>query len=109
MARYVLIESRDPFESNDVAYYFGLAGDLAERGEQVSVFLVQNAALAARKGAATNPLEALLGKKVEVLLDSFSAAERGVVEAERLAGVKPSDIDALVAAIMQDNTKVMWH
>lgn len=109
MARYVLIESRDPFETADVAYYFGLAGDLVAQGDQVSVFLVQNAALAARKGAAANPLEGLLNKNVEVLLDSFSAAERGVVEAERLAGVKPSDMDALVAAIMQDNTKVMWH
>jgi hypothetical protein len=29
MNEYVLIESRDPFESNDVAYYYDLARGLA--------------------------------------------------------------------------------
>ena len=109
MSRYVLIESRDPFETGDVAYYFNLAADLAGQGDAVSVFLVQNGALAARKGIAGNPLEALLAKKVEVLLDTFSAAERGITDAERHPQVALSNVDALVASMMQDNTKVMWH
>ena len=48
MARYVLIESRDPFESRDVPYYYGLANDLAAQGQEVTLFLVQNGVLAAR-------------------------------------------------------------
>ena len=30
MAGYLLIESRDPFESNDVGYYYGLARGLVD-------------------------------------------------------------------------------
>jgi hypothetical protein len=30
MAEYLLIESRDPFESNDVGYYYDLARGLVE-------------------------------------------------------------------------------
>ena len=49
MAGYLLIESRDPFESNDVSYYCDLARGLAEAGNQVTLFLVQNAVLASPK------------------------------------------------------------
>ena len=73
MARYVLIESRDPFESNDVAYFYRLASDLAGKGEQVSLFLVQNATLAARKDAGGNPLGKLLHQSV----DSCPAIRQG--------------------------------
>src|SRR4029450_6336607 len=45
MADYLLIESRDPFESNDVGYYCDLARGLVEAGNQVTLFLVQNGVL----------------------------------------------------------------
>ena len=32
MAEYLLIESRDPFESNDVGYYYDLARGLVDAG-----------------------------------------------------------------------------
>ena len=51
MAEYVLIESRDPFESNDVGYYYDLARGLVESGNQVTLFLAQNGVLAARPSA----------------------------------------------------------
>ena len=50
MAKYLLIESRDPFESNDVAFAYGLASDLAKEGNEVTLFLVQNGVLPARPG-----------------------------------------------------------
>lgn len=110
MARYVLVESRDPFESRDVEYFYGLAADLAAKGEQVTLFLVQNGALASRKDARGNPLGGVLDGKVEVLVDSFSLKERGIQDSERHASVKPADIDALIDKIMAGNgTKVLWH
>ena len=45
------IESRDPFESNDVVYYYELAKGLVEAGNQVTLLLVQNGVLAARPSA----------------------------------------------------------
>ena len=110
MARYVMIESRDPFESRDVSYFYNLASDLAAKGEQVTLFLVQNGALASRKNAKGNPLGAVLEGKVEVLVDSFSLKERGIQDAERHPSVKRSDMAALVERILaEQGTKVLWH
>ena len=49
MAQYLLIESRDPFDSNDVGYSYGLARGLVEGRNEVTLFLVQNGVLAARR------------------------------------------------------------
>ena len=78
MANYLLIESRDPFEARDVSYFYSLAADLAAQGDKVTLFLVQNGALASRKDAKGNPLGTVLKGKVEVLVDSFSLKERGI-------------------------------
>ena len=51
MAQYLLIESRDPFESNDIGYYYELAKGLVEGGNQVTLFLAQNGVLSARPSA----------------------------------------------------------
>jgi sulfur relay (sulfurtransferase) complex TusBCD TusD component (DsrE family) len=109
MARYVLVESRDPFESHDVPYFYGLAGDLAAGGEQVTLFLVQNGALATRREAAGNPLRGVLERKVEVLVDGFSLKERGILKSEMDSAVKPATMDDLVDRIMESGTKVLWH
>ncbi len=109
MANYLLIESRDPFEARDVSYFYGLAADLAAQGDKVTLFLVQNGALASRKDARGNPLGTVLKGKVEVLVDSFSLKERGIQDSERHPSVKPADIGALVDHIMANGTKVLWH
>ncbi len=109
MANYLLIESRDPFEARDVSYFYGLAADLAAQGDKVTLFLVQNGALASRKNAKGNPLGTVLKGKVEVLVDSFSLKERGIQDSERHPSVKTADIDALVDHIMANGTKVLWH
>ena len=110
MAQYVLVESRDPFESRDVSYFYNVAADLARKGEQVTLFLVQNGALASRKAAKGNPLGGLLNSKVQVLVDSFSLKERGIQDSERHPSVKPADIGDLVDKVMaKEGTKVLWH
>ncbi len=110
MAQYVMVESRDPFESRDVSYFYNVAADLAGNGDQVTVFLVQNGALASRKDAKGNPMGALLKSKAQVLVDSFSLKERGIGDAERHSAVKPADIGDLLDKIMeQKGTKVLWH
>jgi sulfur relay (sulfurtransferase) complex TusBCD TusD component (DsrE family) len=49
MTEYVLIESRDPFESRDTEFVEQTAMAIRERGHPVTVFLVQNGVFAARK------------------------------------------------------------
>jgi len=94
MAQYLLIESRDPFESNDVGYYYDLARGLAEGDNQVTLFLVQNGVLAARQSAHSAKLEALARSGVTVLADDFSLQERGI--AKLAEGVAAAAIDVVV-------------
>ena len=51
MPGYLLIESRDPFESTGAARTYELAIQLRAAGHDVALFLVQNGVLAVRGGA----------------------------------------------------------
>jgi hypothetical protein len=103
---YLLIESRDPFESNDVGYYCTLARGLADAGNKVTVFLVQNAVLAARPGAQVPHLNDLVGAGIQVLADDFALQERGIKHL--LEGVKAAPIDAVVDRL-EAGHKTLWH
>ena len=107
MARYVFIESRDPFESRDTQFIEDTAVAVKERGHEVTVFLVQNGVLAARKTAGR--LGRLAEAGVTVLADDFSLRERGIKAGELAPGIRESGIDVLVDAIVQENTKALWH
>jgi sulfur relay (sulfurtransferase) complex TusBCD TusD component (DsrE family) len=106
MAGYLLIESRDPFESNDVGYYYGLARGLVEAGNQVTLFLVQNAVLAARPSAQVPQLQALIGSGIKVLADDFALKERGITKL--LDGVEIAPIEAAVNHL-EAGHKTLWH
>ena len=106
--KYLLIESRDPFESNDVAFAYDLATGLAKAGHDVTVLLVQNGVLPARRGARADGLAAVLRAGVKVVADDFSLGERGI-DASRLApGIAPAPIDLVVDHLAAGH-KVVWH
>ena len=107
MSNYVFIESRDPFESRDTEFVEEAAIAVKERGHDVTVFLVQNAVLAARKSAGR--LKKLTEAGVTMLADDLSLRERGINANELPTSIRPSGIDALVDAIVQENTKAIWH
>lgn len=106
MADYLLIESRDPFESNDVRYYYELAEGLVEGGNQVSLFLVQNGVLSARPSAHSDALGALARSGVTVLADEFSLQERGI--AKLAEGIAAASIEVVVDRLAAGH-KTLWH
>jgi intracellular sulfur oxidation DsrE/DsrF family protein len=107
MAKYLLIESRDPFEVNDVLYYYDLADELAKDGE-VTLFLVQNGVLPARRSARSKRLTELAKAGVRVLADDFSLRERGI-RPDRLAeGVSAAPLDVVIDQLA-DGRKALWH
>jgi sulfur relay (sulfurtransferase) complex TusBCD TusD component (DsrE family) len=108
MTRYLLIESRDPFDSNDVRFCCELAHQLAAAKNEVTLFLVQNGVLPARSGARSDDLVKLAGAGVRVLADSFSLRERGIDESRLAAGVAAAPLDVVVDALAE-GTKVIWH
>ena len=109
MNRYLFIESRDPFESRDTQFVEETATALKQRGHDVTVFLVQNGVLAARQNGHENYLARLAGNGVALLADDFSLRERGIQTAELVPGIQQSNIETLVDALIQENTKAIWH
>ena len=108
MPRYLLIESRDPFDSNDTGFCRDLARQLAAANHEVTLFLVQNGVLPARPEARSADLTQLANDGVKILADSFSLKERGIDETRLLAGVAAASLNIVVDALA-DGAKVIWH
>ena len=108
MAEYLLIESRDPFETRDVDYFYRLAADLARTRNTVTLFLVQNGVLPARAAANFSSLDSVVRAGVEVLADEFSLRERGIKSDALREGVRSAPLDVLVDQLA-DGRKTMWH
>lgn len=108
MAEYLMIESRDPFDSGDVGNFLDLAEGLAKAGHKVCLFLVENGVLPARHGARSGALAALATNGVEVLADSFSLQERGISANRLIAGIRPAPLDTVVDRLA-GGCKALWH
>jgi sulfur transfer complex TusBCD TusB component (DsrH family) len=109
MSNYLFIESRDPFESADTKFIEQSAVSLRQRGHTVTVFLVQNGVLAARRAAMNPYLDRLAQARVTLLADGFSLQERGIESSDLRAGIQASTIETLVDIMLQEQTKAIWH
>ncbi len=109
MSNYLLIESRDPFESRDTRFLAETALMLAHRGHQVTLFLIQNGVLAARCQAHESSLQQLLTAGITILADDFSLCERGIGAEEMRTGIQSAPIETLVEALIEQDTKAIWH
>jgi sulfur relay (sulfurtransferase) complex TusBCD TusD component (DsrE family) len=109
MAKYLLVEARDPFDSADVSRFYDLAVGMAEQAEDVTVFLVQNGVLPTRRNSVAAAQVKKLATKTTVLADEFSLRERGISTDDLADGVEVSTIDGLVDLLAEDGRKVLWH
>jgi sulfur relay (sulfurtransferase) complex TusBCD TusD component (DsrE family) len=109
MSNYIFIETRDRFESRDVRFVEENALALKHRGHQVTIFFVQNGVLATRQKCSSHEFARLSDAGVILLADDFSLAERGITTAELNDKIQPAPIQRLVTALVQENTKAMWH
>ena len=85
------------------------AVSLKKRGNNVTIFLVQNGVLTVRSRARKSQLPQLLESGIAVLADDFSLHERGIRVDEFQSAVRVASIDQLVDLIVQENTKAIWH
>jgi hypothetical protein len=107
MANYLIIASDDPFESRRMERLRALATQLTRRGSAVSIYLVQNAVLGARRTCPNTPVEQLLDQQVTVLADDFSLRERGIEAPALLPGVKVASVDTVITRLA-DGCKTFW-
>ena len=108
MTKYLLIESRDAFDSYDTQHYLELASGLATAGNEVALFLVQNGVLMARRSTKSSALSGVAKAGVTVLADTFSLKERGIQPERMVEGVSPADLE-LVIDHMAEGAKTIWH
>ena len=108
MTNYVLIESRSGREAPEADLCFGLATALREGGDEVTVFLVQNGVLSARRGAANGALAAALNAGVTLLADEFSLRERGIAGDQVASDIYPSPLDVVIDRLAAGD-KVVWN
>ena len=108
MEKYLFIESRDPFESRDVAQSYDLAAQLAAEGKAVTLFLVQNGVLPARKSPASAALEKAAKAGVTILADEFSLRERGIPDARLVASVQPAPLDVVVDQLAEGRKAIFF-
>jgi predicted peroxiredoxin len=108
MARYLLIESRDPFDPADVGFCHDMARRLVVAGNRVTLFLVQNGVLPARAGAPASGFAELAQAGVEILADDFSLRERGISSDRLHRGVKLAELDVVIDRLAEAY-KAIWH
>ncbi len=108
MAKYLLIESRDPFDNNVVERQYELAINLVKEGNEVTLFLVQNGVLPARPGTRSALLTSTARLGVEVLADDFSLRERGIADNRLVEGVKAAPL-TIVIDQLAEGRKTIWH
>ena len=106
MNKYLMIESRDPFESVDATRWCELAAELKRAGHDVALFLVQNGVLPVRANGRRDGIERALSAGVEVYADDFSLRERGIDASAR--GVKVAPIDVVIDR-MAAGWAPIWH
>ena len=108
MAKYLLVESRDPFETDDVRHFFELPASLARAANRVTLYLTGGGVLAARAGQHTFWLAALIRIGVEILADVRSLRERGIPLHALSPAVTPTSADGGVDRLAEGRT-TLWH
>jgi hypothetical protein len=109
VSNYVFIESKNPFDSPDADFVTEKAVALKKKGHTVTVFLVKNGVLGARKLAARSQMPAIVESGVTVLADDFSLQELGISMDECAPGLQEGTMDRLIDLLVQENTKAVWH
>ena len=109
MAKYLLVETKNPLEGGE--YAFDLGGQLRALNHDVTVYLLQDAVFAARKGFKEG--ERLLADarrhQLTLLADEISLRQRGVVRDRVSEQVNVSTMDELVDLLMERSDKAIWH
>jgi intracellular sulfur oxidation DsrE/DsrF family protein len=107
MAKYLLVESRDPFEAKGTLEYYELAAELA-KGSEVTLFLVQNGVFPARRCGESKRLTDLAKAGVRVIAEDFSLRERGIRNDQLGEGIQPAGLEVVIDQLAEGR-KASWH
>lgn len=107
MGLYLLIETRSVFESPEVADFLSLARELADKGDRVILYLIQNAVLMAKSGSHVKGLAQKANIAVKV--DDLSIKQRSIRKPEIYKGIEISGMTEFVELLTRENCRPVWH
>ena len=109
MAKYLLIETKGPLDGGD--YSFELGRQLREQQHDVTIYLLQDAAFAARTSMPSGQRLLVDAKKhgLSLLADGVALRERGIGGGHVASDVRVSDMNELVDLLMERSDKAIWH
>ena len=108
MAQYLIVNSRDLHEYSSGEYIQNLAGQLRQKGNDITLFLIENGVLAARKGNEIGKNLSNLAKQgTKVMAEDVSCRARGITELGE--GISQANIDQLADLVIEGGTKVIWY
>ena len=108
MTHYLILESRDPYDFTDWSNMQQVITDLKRGGHEVTLFLLQNGVLPARKGTPfENYFTEIHALGITTFADFFALQERGIQELSNY--VEKSNLDHLIQLCLTPNTKSIWH
>lgn len=106
----LLIETRSPLESADVADFVGLATPLLDAGSCVQLHFIQNAVFwLEREPQRLRALQGHGGAHLQLTFDDFSLDQRGIPHALALQYGTVQTMGALVATMARATVKTIWH
>ncbi len=108
MSRYLIVDSRDLQEYASGSYILNLTNNLKKKKHDVTLFLIENGVVGARKGSKTAPKLTELSKGgAKVLAEDVSCKARGVTTLTD--GVASATMDQLADLIVEGSDKVIWY
>ena len=107
MTEYVLIESHDPVEGDDLRHLRELVEFLTQAEGRVTVLFVQDGIFAALAGQRPSCLKALQRASVRILADGPSLRARGIPIARLAPGIRPTDAEIPIQTLLEGR-KALW-
>lgn len=108
MKRYLIIGSRDLTEYVNGKYLTLMAETLREKGDEVTLFLIENGVVAARGGSkAGKVLNSLSDLGARVLAEDVSCRARGITCLA--SGISLSSLDVLADSISEGFDNIVWY
>ncbi len=107
MTSLLLVLSKDPYttETPDLVLDIGL--NAKEKGNDVTLYLVEDGVTAARKSEFGNKLAAAHKKGIKIYADDRAVLSRSLTD-KLIAWVQVKEIGTLLDFIMDDYDRVVW-
>jgi sulfur relay (sulfurtransferase) complex TusBCD TusD component (DsrE family) len=107
--RYLLIETRSPWEGGDVGSFLELAMALSVQGEPVDLFLLQNGVALARLGADPRMGDLAQTASVSIWADAFALRQRSLSRDSLFESVREAGMPDLIRLLALPDCKPIWH